>query len=149
MADPAPGAMTPSLTPPNTRMTWVEKTRVLATQAFSVMQGMYTAINGLTPIIPCTCVSASNVYTLTPFPVSPQFSNYYDYVGFSFVADASSTGPVTLTVTPKTGTLPTLPVYLASGVQVNNADMTAGLFYIAYYVDTYPIGVGTGGFSLR
>lgn len=143
----AASAMTPPLVPPNTRMTWTDK-GVLTSTAFSIMQQYYQSINGLTPTVPCTCVSTTNLCTLTPFNVSPQLKNYFSYWSFAFVADRTSTGVLTATITPLTGTLPTLKIMKANGAtQATTGDIVINLFYILYYVDT--LDGGNGAFVLK
>lgn len=140
-------AMRPSLTPPNPRIQLVEtskdKAGMLTSTGLSIMQQHHKTINGLTPVISCTCVNVGNVYTLTPFNVSPDVLNYYSYFGFAFVASATSTGTVSATVVPTTGSLPTLPVLKSHGAAAAGAnDLTVNLFYIFYYVDTLNSGNG-------
>lgn len=143
----APAAMTPSITPPNPRIAFVDTKSGLLTAntGMQILTQHHQALNGLTPTISCTCTTVGNVYTLTPFPVSPNVANYFSYWGFAFVAPATSTGTVTATVTPNTGMLPILPVYIAHGATpAGNTDLTINLFYILYYVDT--LNGGNGGF---
>ena len=149
MVNVSPDAMTPSNTPPNTRITWVEKSsQFLTSTAFSIMQAMYKTTNGLTPTIACTCVSTANLCTLTPFPISPQFKNYYSYMSFAFVADRTSTGLLTATLVPTTGSTPTLKIMKADGAsQATTGDIVINLFYILYYVDT--LDSGNGAFVLK
>lgn len=138
-------AMTPSLTPPNSRMAFVDsKTGLLTpTTGMQILTQHHQALNGLTPTISCTCTNVGNVYTLTPFNVSPLLSNYYSYWSFAFVAPATSTGTVTATVVPPTGTLPTLPVLKTHGsAAAGTSDFTINLFYVMYYVDTLNSGNG-------
>lgn len=138
-------AMTPSLIPPNSRAAFVDsKTGILVnTTGLQLLTQHHQVINGLTPVISCTCTNVGNVYTLKPFNVAPNVANYYSYFGFAFVASASSTGTVTATVLPNTGALPTLPVLKTHGsAAAGNGDLTINLFYIVRYVDTLNSGNG-------
>lgn len=148
MAAPAAAAQIPSIIPPNSRIPWVDpKTGVLTNTALQIMQQIFKTLNGALPTIPCISTNANNVYTLTPFNVSPNIANYYDYQPFSFVASATSTGLVTATVVPLTGSLATLPVYKNHGAaQATTNDIIINLFYVAYYVDT--LNSGNGGFVI-
>lgn len=120
----------------------------LSSTGLQMLQQMFSAIQGLTPTITCDVVSSSNVYTLTPVNISPNVPNYFDYWSFAFVADATSTGLVTATVVPRTGALPTLPVYKTNGsAQATTNDITLGLFYVLYFVDS--LNSGNGGFCLK
>lgn len=148
----AASAMTPSITPPNPRIAFTEPQTGLLTSStgMQILTQHHQAINGLTPTVSCTCTNVGNVYTLTPFNISPNVANYYSYWSFAFVASATSTGTVTATVIPSsqstmTGVLPTLPVLKTHGsAAAGNADLTAGLFYVMYYVDT--LNGGNGAF---
>jgi hypothetical protein len=98
--------------------------------------------------VPCNCTNTGNVYKWTPLNISPSVSNYYSYWSFPFVASATSTGAVTATVVPQTGTLATLPVYKTNGsAQASSGDITIGLFYVAYFVDY--LNSGNGGFVIK
>lgn len=119
----------------------------LSVTGLQVLQQMFTSINGMTPTIACNATNVSNLYTLTPADVSPRVPNYFDYWSFAFVASATSTGPVTATVMPVTGALPTLKVYKTHGsAQAGAGDITNGLFYVVYYVDS--LDSGNGGFCI-
>lgn len=140
-------AMTPSMTPPNTRSRFVNQQGILSSDiGMQVLTQHHKAINGLTPTISCTCANVGNVYTLTPFPISPNLANYFSYWSFAFVASATSTGAATATVVPTTanvntiGVLPTLPMLATHGS--SNATLTINLFYVMYYVDTLNSGNG-------
>lgn len=115
----------------------------LSSTGLQILQQMFTALNGLTPTIPCNATFNTNVYTLTPADISPNVPNYYDYWSFAFVAPATSTGLVTATVVPNTGSLPTLKVYKTHGsAQATTNDITVNLFYVVYFVDSLDSGNG-------
>lgn len=140
--------MQSSLLPPRTRVPVVDKDGVLLAATQQMLQGYFKLINGLTPTVPCTATNVSNVYTLTPFSISPQFTGYMDYWSFAFVSPFTSTGLVTATIKPDTGALPTLKVFKTNGsAQATTGDITINLFYILYFVDT--LDSGTGGFVLK
>lgn len=68
---------------------------------------------------------------------------------FSFVAAANSTGPVTATVNPQTGSLATLKVYKSNGAaRADNGDIVSGQHYVLHYVPTIDQASG-GAFVLR
>lgn len=151
----APSAMSPGIIPPNPRFPFVDpKTGLLeANGGLQLATQVFQTINGLSPTVSCTCTNVGNVYTLTPFPISPIVANYYSYWSFAFVASASSTGPITATVVPssqskQTGVLPTLAVLKTHGSGgAGNGDLTIHLFYVLHYVDTLGSG-GNGAFVL-
>jgi hypothetical protein len=109
---------------------------------------------GMGRIIPCSCISAANVLTLTPNGhgaedgVGPLLEGYRFGDIYLFVADASSTGSVTATVVPKSGALATLKVYINGGAaQAGNGDITAGRVYLGVYV--YSLDANAGGIVIR
>lgn len=105
-------------------------------------------INAGSRIVPCNCTFAANKYTLTPLDAHPLIDKYNDFDVFSFVASDNSTGAVTMTVVPDTGTLSTLKAYITNGsAQAGNGDITAGLHYTATFVDS--LDSSSGGFVLR
>lgn len=144
-----PATATPNpIIPPNARVPFVDNKGNLTTTSLQLLQRFFTAINGLAPTFACDATAASNVYTLTPIGVSPSLPGYFDYWSFAFVAPATSTGLVTATVVPNTGALPTIPVYKTNGsAQATTGDITSGLFYVLYYVDT--LNSGNGGLVLK
>jgi len=99
-------------------------------------------------IIPCTA-TGTNVLVLTPnHPVAPVIERYNDFDAFAFVAANNSTGAVTATVVPATGTLATIKVYKTNGAaQAGAGDVVAGSFYLAFFVDA--LDAGAGGFVLK
>lgn len=124
----------------------------LVTGAFTqhgahVLTSMREHIVGSNRITPCTA-SGTNVVTLTPNDSAPLIEKYVDYEFFPFVAANNSTGAVTMTVVPRTGTLATLKAYKTNGsAQAGAGDITAGLLYIAVYVDS--LDSAAGGFVLK
>jgi hypothetical protein len=92
---------------------------------------------GMNRITPCNASTASNVITLTPLTASPLLEKYVSFETFGFVADATTTGNVTLTVAPVKGTLSTLNVYMENGgVLASSGSIVAGRFYLVSYVDS-------------
>ena len=111
-------------------------------------------VTGAGRIIPCSCVSSSNFLTLTPNGhgdedgEGPLIEGYRFGDIYLFVADASSTASVTATVVPKTGTLATLKVYIASGAtQAGNGNITSGNVYLGVYA--YNLDSNAGGIVIR
>lgn len=137
----------PALLPPNATYHFTEKDGKLSNTGRQLLQQIRSATNGLTPIIPCTSALSNNVVTLTPFAVSPAVANYYDYFGFAFMGPTTSTGTLSMTVTPQTGLLATLPLYKGAGfVRAGANDIQENGFYIAHYSDA--LNSGNGGFTL-
>ena len=144
----APVAQSPSLIPPNSQIPFtVTKNGQLTTTSLQLLQQYFKSINGAVPLISCNAANTGNVYTLTPLNISPALPNYFSFQSFGFVAPATSTGLVTATVVPQTGSLATLPVYKNHGAaQATTNDITINLFYVAFYVDT--LNSGNGGFVI-
>lgn len=143
-----------SILPPNARVPVVDEDGLLTSAGLAVLKQMQLLINGLTPTIACTALFTTNVYTLTPFSISPlpggpTSSTYYtDFVAFAFVAPDTSTGVISATVVPTSGALATLPVLKAFGATPAGAgDITSGLFYILFYVSNF--NGGDGAFVLK
>ena len=104
-------------------------------------------INGGNRVIP-TNATGTNVITLTPLDASPLLDKYNDFDTFGFVAENNTTGSVTMTVVPKTGTLSTLKAYVDNGgTQAGSGDLTAGRQYFATFCDSLDSAVG--GFVIR
>lgn len=144
----AASALPTGLLPPQTRAPIVDDKGVLVPSALQLLQGYFKLINGLNPTVPCNGVFNSNLYTLTPFNISPQVLKYTSYWSFAFVAPAPSTGLVTATVVPTTGSLAALKVFKTNGsAQATTGDITINLFYLLYFVDT--LDSGNGGFVLK
>jgi hypothetical protein len=137
---------TPPINPPNGQLQPVDRNLKWTTNGLQQQQQLFKSINGLTPTIACTASFLSNVYTLTPFNVSPQLGDYYDYWAFAFVAPADSTGTVTATVVPTVGTFPTLKVF-KDNAQANAGDILNGVLYVLYYASSYDSNAG--GFALK
>jgi hypothetical protein len=122
---------------------FIDENGKLTNHALQLLSQWHEFMVGTNRIIPCNASAALNVITLTPLDSGPVIEKYVDHDGFAFVASASSTGAVTATVVPRSGTLSTLKVYVTNGsAQAGNGDITSGLFYIAYYVDSLDGGLG-------
>ena len=109
---------------------------------------------GMGRIIPCLCASSSNLLTLTPNGSgaedgeSPLIEGYRFGDMFLFVADANSTGAVTATVVPKSGTLATIKVYINGGAsQAGAGDVSADRVYLGVFA--YNVDGGNGGLVIR
>lgn len=141
--------ITPAITNPSPRVPAVDpNTGQLSTTGMQMLQQMWTSVNGLSPTVSCNAAFSLNLYTLTPVEIAPRVKNYYSYWSFAFVAPATSTGAVTATVVPATGSLASLPVYTNNGAaQANAGDITINLFYLLYFVDS--LNAGNGGFVLK
>jgi hypothetical protein len=123
------------------------QTGTLSPHGAALMNNWHRFGVGMNRITPCDATTASNVITLTPLTASPLIEKYVAYETFGFVADATVTGPVTMTVAPIKGTLSTLNVYMQNGGVIAGAgSIVAGRFYLASYVDT--LNGGAGGFVI-
>lgn len=112
-----------------------------------VLSAMREHVVGMNRITPCSA-SGTNLLSLAPNDSAPLIEKYVDYEVFGFVAANTSTGSVTATITPRTGTLSTLKVYKTNGAsQAGAGDIVAGSFYWLVYVDS--LDAGTGGFALK
>lgn len=140
-------AMVKSILPPNAVLPLVDKHGMLTTNGLQMLQQMFNTINGLTPTIACTAANTLNKYTLTPANIAPNFGGYTDFTSFAFVAPSTSTGVVTATVVPNTGSAATLKVFKTNGsAQASSNDITINLFYLLFYVDS--LDSGNGGLVL-
>lgn len=137
------------LAPPNDNIPAVDPRSGLYTMPeLQRQQTLVNHNNGGGRIIPCSCVSDSNVLTLTPNDASPLLEGYRFGDMYLFVADANATGAVTGTVVPKTGALSTLKFYITGGAaQAGSGDITAGRVYIGVYV--YSLDSNAGGIVIR
>lgn len=127
---------------------------VPSTQGLQRIERLRGYVSGMGRIIPCSCSSSSNKLTLTPNGhgdedgEAPVIEGYRFGDIYLFVADANSTGAVTATVVPKTGTLSTLKVYISGGsTQAGNGDITSGLVYLGVYA--YNLDSNAGGIVIR
>lgn len=143
MVAPAQNILTPAA-----RLPFVDpKSGMLTIPALQLLQQHAQALTGGVPAIPSTAAHSSNKFTLTPYSNSPQFANYFDFQPFHFAAPASSTGPVTATVTPLTGLLDTLKVFKDNGsAQATSGDIQANNIYSLTYHSS--LDSGNGGFIL-
>lgn len=108
---------------------------------------------GMGRIIPCSC-AGTNTLALTPNGSGtedgegPLIEGYRFGDVFLFVAAETSTGSVTATVVPKTGTLATLKVYINGGAsQAGSGDITQGRVYLGVFV--YSLDANAGGIVIR
>lgn len=123
------------------------KTGCLTEHGLKLMSQYYNFIVGMSRITPCNA-SGTNIITLTPLDASPLITAYADYEVFSFVAENTSTGAVTMTVVPRDGTLSTLKAYKTSGAaQATTGDIVAGSLYLAVYNDA--LDSAAGGFVVK
>jgi hypothetical protein len=128
-------------------------TGVPDTQGLQQLERLRSYVSGMGRVIPCSA-SGTNIITLTPSGhasedgESPLLEGLIFGDAFAFWAAETSTGSVTMTVVPKTGTLSTLKAYVTNGsAQAGAGNVVQNLFYVAYYV---PILDGAaGGFVLK
>lgn len=146
MTIPAAAKATP-LPYANAARPFVDDGGMLTVHGTKVLSAHRENVVGANRITPCSA-SGTNTITLTPNDSAPIIEKYVDYEHFPFVAANNSTGAVTMTVVPRTGTLATLKAYKTRGsAQAGAGDITAGLFYEAVYVDS--LDSGAGGFVLQ
>lgn len=123
------------------------KTGCLTEHGLQLLSQFYNFIVGMNRITPCNA-TGTNVITLTPLDASPLIEKYVDYEVFSFVAENTSTGAVTMTVVPRDGSLSTLKAYKTNGAaQATTGDIVAGSTYFAIYNDA--LDTGAGGFVIK
>lgn len=110
-------------------------------------------VNGGGRIFACMA-TGTNVITLTPNGhgdedgVSPLLEGYRFGDAFAFWAEITSTGAVTATVVPKSGSLSTIKVYRTNGsAQAGSGDVVANSFYVAWYVPI--LDSNAGGLVLK
>jgi hypothetical protein len=133
---------------PNGVFPFIDKdTGCLSEHGLQLLTQYYNFIVGMNRLTPCNA-SGTNIITLTPLNVFPLIEKYVDYEVFTFVAENTSTGLVTMTVVPKSGTLSTLKAYKTSGAaQATNGDIVAGSLYLAIYNDA--LDTAAGGFVIK
>jgi hypothetical protein len=136
------------LSKPNGIFPFVDpQTGNLSDHGLQLLNQWYNFIVGMNRLTPCNA-SGTNVISLTPLASSPLITGYVDYEVYTFVAANGSTGSVTMTVVPDTGTLATLKAFKTSGAsQAGNADIVAGSLYFAIYNDA--LDSGAGGFVIK
>lgn len=99
-------------------------------------------IVGANRVVPCNA-SGTNVVELTPLDSGPLIEKYVDHEIFVFNAANTSTGDVTATVVPRTGTLATLKVYVDDGAtQATTGDVIQNCIYLAIYASHLDGGLG-------
>lgn len=140
------GAVGTPIPKPNSLFPFIDiKTGALTEHGNQFMSAWYNFIVGMNRVTPCNA-SGTNVITLTPLTASPLIESYVDYEVYGFTAAATSTGAVTATVVPKSGSLSTLKVFVG-GTQANTGDVVADRFYWLVYVKS--LDSGSGGFVLK
>lgn len=124
------------------------KTGLPTMQFLQAYERFRTYVNAGNRIIPCSASTTSNVITLTPNDASPLLEGYRDYEAFAFTADATSSGNVTATVVPLTGTLATLKVYKTDGAaQATTSDIVQNSVYLLLFADH--LDSSAGGLVLK
>lgn len=119
----------------------------LTQRGLQLLNQYYNFIVGMNRLTPCNA-SGTNLVTLTPLTASPLIEKYVDYEIYTFVAENTSSGVVTMTVVPRDGTLATLKAYDGNGAtQATTGDLVAGSLYLAIYNDA--LDGGAGGFVIK
>lgn len=122
-------------------------TGCLSEHGLQLLSQYYNFIVGMNHLTPCNA-TGKNLITLAPLAATPLIEKYEDYEVFTFVAEQTSDASVTMTVTPKAGTLATLKAYKTSGAaQAGAGDVVAGSLYLAIYNDA--LDTGNGGFVVK
>jgi hypothetical protein len=123
------------------------QTGCLTEHGLQVLNQYYNFTVGMNRITPCNA-SGTNVVSLTPLTASPLIEKYTDYEVFSFVAANTTSGSVTMTVVPRSGSLSTLKAYKTNGAaQAGSGDIVSGSLYLAIYNDA--LDSGAGGFVIK
>jgi hypothetical protein len=123
------------------------ETGCLSQHGLSLFSQYYNFMVGMNRLTPCNA-TGKNVITLTTLDASPLIEKYVDYEVYSFVAEQTSDGSVTMTVVPRDGALATLNAYKTNGsAQAGAGDVVAGSLYLAIYNDA--LDAGAGGFVLK
>ena len=115
----------------------------LSTVTLSQFDQNFAALGALTPI-PCG-VAGTNALTLSPLANTPAVAAYANYMQFTGVASATSTGAVTAQV----GSLPSLNVYVdtSSGPVQATTQIIIGTAFTLMYDSS--LNSGAGGFHLQ
>lgn len=122
-------------------------TGLLTKHGVEVLNAWHKQHVGMGRIFPCDA-SGTNTITLTPINEQMLLEKYSVYDVFAFRAAANSTGSVTATVAPKTGTLSTLKVYKTDGAaQAGSGDIVADSVYMLVYAPH--LDSDAGGFVLK
>lgn len=134
--------------PPVQKIQWTNPDGFLTIPATQVIQQLWALLTSINTIVPCTVTGTANAIQLTQFPTPPSFvfpqDQYVDYMVFSFVAGANSTAAVTA----QFAAFGFLKVFKTNGsAQAGSGDITTGLFYTLWYVDT--LDSGNGGLVLK
>jgi hypothetical protein len=123
------------------------QTGCLTEHGLQLLTQYYNFVVGMNRITPCNA-TGKNVITLTPLDASPLIEKYVDYEVYSFVAEQTSDGSVTMTVVPRDGALATLKAYKTNGAaQAGAGDIVAGSLYLAIYNDA--LDTAAGGFVIK
>ncbi len=133
---------------PNGQFPFIDiKTGSLSEHGNQLLNAWYNFIVGMNRITPCNA-TGTNVIALAPLDASPLITGYRDYEIYSFVAANTTSGSVTMTVAPRTGTLATLKAYISDGAtQANTGDIVAGSLYLAIF--NAALDGGNGAFVIK
>jgi len=119
----------------------------LTSHGWEVLNAWHKQHVGMGRIFPCDA-SGTNTITLTPVNDQMLLAQYSVYDVFIFRAANTSTGAVTATVVPKSGTLTTIKVYVDDGAnQATTGDVVADCVYMAIYAPH--LDAAAGGFVLK
>lgn len=133
---------------PNPGLRLVDERGFLTSRGAIALQEMHDYIVNMSRTMPCNASTTTNTITLTLLDVQPQVNQYASYDTYGFVADATSSGDVSILVVTSTGTLATLKAYKTNGsARASTGDVVQGRQYFATYVDS--LDGAAGGFVLR
>lgn len=132
---------------PSGALRFVDENGFLTNHGLQLLTRWREFMVGMNRIVPCNC-SGTNVLTLTPLDSGPLLEKYVAYEAFAFTAANTSTGVMTATVVPRTGTLSTLKVYKSDGAaQATTGDVVQDSVYLVLYADH--LDGGAGGLVLK
>lgn len=132
---------------PNEQAPFVDANGVLTLHGLTLLTKWHNRMVGTARLIPCEA-TGTNVITLTPLSPSPLIEKYDAFDTFVFAAVETSTGSVTATVVPKSGTLATLKVYKTDGAaQAGAGDIVDNSVYFFVFADH--LDSANGGFVVK
>lgn len=132
---------------PQYGLQFVDENGRLTDVGIQFLSQMRDFVSGCGRLIPCNA-SGTNIITLTPSATAPPINGYFEFDVYVFAAAETSTGAVTMTVVPQTGTLATIKGYKTSGAaQAGAGDVVQNSVYMAIYAGH--LDAAAGGFVLK
>lgn len=109
----------------------------------SNLDANFTALGNI-DYVPCTA-SGTNAITLTPVANTPTIASYGQLQGYSFIAAGTSTGAITISISPN-GFLPAYKPSISGPLAAGAGDSVGAVYYVAVY--DIALNGGSGGFHL-